>query len=394
MTLANPHLLPQGIEDILPDEAHAVEALRRSVLDLYRAWGYAFVITPFIEFSESLFTDAGNSLRAQTLNLTDPLSGKNLGIRADMTLQVARIATARIKSQAPCRLCYIGTVLRAQSDDFASSRSPIQLGCELYGDASIYADIEIIQLMLATLKAAHIDNITLDIGHVGVMQALLAELNLNASELAALLDIIDRRSKPDLQSWQQQQADNPNWAILAQLLDLNGGVEVLAQARQILAPNRAALAAVENLQQLVTELQKREADLNLHLDLADLHGYHYKTGVVFAAYVPQVGRALARGGRYDGIGAAFGKAREATGFSAHLKELSQAGDYQIAKTLPILAPQSNDGALLEMIASLRQAGHAVIQDSQTSINQERAQSLHCGALITQTAAGYQVTPLA
>lgn len=396
MSLANPWLLPQGIEDILPEEAHAIESLRRELLDLYQRWGYRQVITPFIEFTDSLLDEVGEDLGAQTFNLTDPISGKILGIRADITLQVARIDATRIKQQVPSRLSYIGTVLRSVSDEFASSRSPIQVGCELYGDDSIHADVEIILLMIATLRCANIQDITLDIGHVGVLRAVVSELNLSPIELERLLDILERKSIPELKDWQQQCAniDHSAQQLLGELLTLNGDISVVERARQLLGNNPQVTAALDNIAAILQQLILREPDISVHIDLADLHGYNYKTGVVFAAYVPEVGQALARGGRYDGIGAAFGNARAATGFSTHLKKLTQAGDYRHSLSMPILAPAGSDIALLAMIKDLRQSGAAVIQDCHSSIDLQRAQQLGCRAFIEATASGYQVTDLA
>lgn len=396
MASDNPWLLPQGIEEVLPDEARNVEHLRRCVLDAFQSWGYQQVITPFIEFVSSIPGEFGQDLDNQTLKLTDPISGQTLGVRADMTPQVARIDAHRLRQNVPTRLCYIDTILQAKSDEFASSRSPIQVGCELYGDASVNADVEVIRLMMHTLHLAHIENLTLDLGHVGVLQGVLAYCELKGADEKMLLDILDRKSAPELNDWLAGQNLSPEKTqVLRALPALNGDVSVLDTAKQVLAcAGDAVMNALENLIAITHAVKAHLPHLNIHIDVSEAHGYHYKTGVVFATYVPASGQALARGGRYDGIGEAFGRARPATGFSVHLKTLAHVGNIECALKQRILAPNLADAELNALITSLRETGEPVVyaQGDATPTRAE-AVALACDRIIAQVDGQWVVTPL-
>lgn len=394
MASDNPWLLPQGIEEVLPDEARNVEHLRRHLLDTFQSWGYQQVITPFIEFVSSIPGDFGQDLDNQTLKLTDPISGQTLGVRADMTPQVARIDAHRLRQNVPTRLCYIDTILQAKSDEFASSRSPIQVGCELYGDDSVNADVEVIRLMMETLNVANIQNLTLDVGHVGVLQGLLAYCELNSADEKTLLDILDRKSAPELNEWMSgQKLSSDKIDMLRALPLLNGDVAVLEKAKAILNPaGDAVLNALDNLIAITQQVSAHLPELNIHVDLSEAHGYDYKTGVVFAAYVPASGQALARGGRYDGIGEAFGRARPATGFSVHLKTLAHVGNIECALNQRILAPNAVDAELNTLIASLREAGESVVYALGEGAASD-ASALNCDRVITQVDGQWAVTSL-
>jgi ATP phosphoribosyltransferase regulatory subunit len=315
--------LPEGMEEWLPPMSWRQEALRRALLDHYRRRGYELVLTPLLEHLDALLTGAGSDLEQQTFKLTDPASGRLLGLRADMTPQAARIAARRYKDQKVVRLCYLGTVLRTRADSLGGARAPRQVGCELFGEAGIDGDLEILAIMLETLKRAAVPQVHLDLGHVGIYRAIAAKLELDADDEAALFGILQRKSAPDLAEFGRAQrlAGKPLDA-LAQLMELNGDARVLKQARATLARLGAAVdGGLDTLEQTVRALKRKFPKVPVHVDLAELRGYRYQTGMVFAAFAPGHGRELARGGRYDGVGREFGVPRPATGFSADLNEL-------------------------------------------------------------------------
>jgi len=357
-------LLPDGIEEVLPEEAARLEALRRRLLDTCAAWGYEQVVPPLIEFLDSLLTGAGHDLELQTFKLTDPLSGRLLGVRADMTPQVARIDAHNLKREQPSRLSYVGTVLRAYGDPLDKSRSPVQIGAELYGYGGVEADLEVIRLMLELLAQAGVLEVHLDMGHVGIYRGLARLAGLHQESEAELFDILQRKSRPDLVEFLAQ-CDCPESAKrpLASLLELNGSFEVLEQARQGLAGTGEMVGdALNTLIEVAEHLRCQYLALPIHFDLAELRGYHYHTGLVFAAFVPGHGREIARGGRYDDIGRAFGRARPAVGFSADLKQLLQLGRVITDHTRRrVLAPAGEDQALQDAIRQLRAEGWQVIQ---------------------------------
>lgn len=318
--------LPEGMEEWLPPASWRHEALRRTLLDCYRRRGYELILTPLVEHLDALLTGAGSDLEQQTFKLIDPASGRLLGVRADMTPQAARIAARRYADEKVVRLCYLGTVLRTQPDSPGGPRAPSQVGCELFGDASVAADIEIVQLMLETLKRAGVPDVHLDLGHVGIYRAIAAKLGLAADDEAALFGILQRKSLPDLAEFgRRQKLDGRALAALEELLDLNGDAGVLKRAAPLARLGSAVGRSLDTLEQTVRALRRRFPKVPVHVDLAELRGYRYQTGMVFAAFAPGHGRELARGGRYDGIGREFGVPRPATGFSADLNELLRLG---------------------------------------------------------------------
>ncbi len=322
-----PWMLPEGVEEALPPVSWRIEALRRALLDRYREQGYELILPPLLEHLDTLLTGAGSDLEGQTFKLTDPAGGRLLGLRADMTPQAARIATRHFADQAVVRLCYLGTVLRTRPDSLGGSRAPRQVGCEIFGEASISADLETLHLMLDTLRLAGIKTGHLDLGHVGIYRALAAKLGLDAAAETAVFDILQRKSQPDLRDFAAARRLAPSsLAGLAALMELNGDVTVLQRARHTLDLGDAAVAdALAAVEQAAAELKRVAPDVPLHIDLAELRGYRYQTGLVFAAFVPGHGREVARGGRYDGVGSEFGQSRPATGFSADLNELLRLG---------------------------------------------------------------------
>jgi ATP phosphoribosyltransferase regulatory subunit len=360
-------LLPEGIDEVLPAQAELLEQLRRQLLDTFTCWGYDLVIPPFVDFLDSLLTGSGHDLDLQTFKLTDQISGKLLGVRADMTPQVARIDAHNLKHDWPTRLCYVGTILHTLSDPLEKTRSPMQIGAEIYGHAGIESDYEIIGLMLETLALSGLENVHLDLGHVGIYRALVAEAGLNSQQESQLFDILQRKAGSELLELVQSLAiSDACKALFMALPKLHGGVEVLAKASDLFDysfSNVAISTALQDLQHIASKLSRDFPALQVSFDLAELRGYHYHTGLVFAAFIPQVGREIARGGRYDNIGKFFGRARAATGFSADLKmlvNLYKQGLQSAPKTI-IFAPYLDDPQLAETIRDLRASGHRVIQ---------------------------------
>jgi len=314
-------VLPEYVDDILPDEAQRIEDLRRTLLDHFRGHGYRMVQPPLIEHLDSLLTGTGHDLELQTFKVVDPLSGRLLGVRADMTPQVARIDAHLLNEPGVTRLCYAGSVLRTLASGGAQTREVLQIGAELYGDPGITADVEVLALLLSSLDAAAVPGLHLDLGHVGVYRALANGSHLAGnggdSELFAAMRTKDVPAVADLTA-KLPAAWRDAFVLLPTLY--GPAEEVLSRARARLpdTPSIAgALAALETLAR--TARDKVEA---VHIDLADLRGYHYQSGVSFSVFTAGERSAIGRGERYDGIGKAFGRARPATGFTLDLRQLA------------------------------------------------------------------------
>jgi len=369
-------LLPEGIEEMPPAQAERLERMRRSLLDQFHSWGYQLVLTPFIEYVESLLVGTGNEMDLQTFKFVDQISGRMLGIRADMTPQVARIDACRLKQDVPTRLCYMGTVLHTRAQGFDGNRSPLQMGAELYGHAGAESDVEILNLTVATLACAGISDIHIDLGHVGIYRTLMRELGFNQEQEMELFDALQRKDIPGIDIFLQQcKISGAQHDMLVALPQLNGDRDVLARARKILvAAGKEVSNAIDNLERIADLAEKRMPNIPLNFDIAELRGYQYQTGVVFATYVPGYGQEVARGGRYDEIGAAFGRARPATGFSTDLKTLLELGSQDDATAPGILAPYtSDDSSLLAKIAELRKAGERVVESLPEQVSDPIAQ---------------------
>lgn len=385
-------LLPEGIEELLPEQAEHLERHRRELLDLFASWGYRLVITPIIEHLESLLIGTGRDLELQTFKLTDQLTGRLLGVRADITPQVARIDAHSLKSKAPTRLCYMGTVLHTRPQGFARTRSPFQVGAELYGHATIDSDVEILQLMVESLKLAGFDRPYIDLGHVGVFRGLAREAKLDPEQEQVLFDALQRKARPEMAACLDSLPIPADYRrMLLALVDLSGDAAVLAEARETLrAAGDAVRRALDNLEQIAALARRRMPDAVLQFDLAELRGYHYQTGVVFAAFVPGHGQEIARGGRYDDIGRAFGGARPATGFSTDLETLIMLSPQRKERRGTILAPAEDDPALQAVVAQLRGQGERVCMQlpGQSGTAQDmgcdRVLERHDGAWVVKT----------
>ena len=349
-------LLPEYIEDVLPAEAAQIEHLRRSLLDLFEVHGYQFVIPPMMEYLESLITGVGHDLDLATFKVVDQLTGRLMGVRADITPQAARIDAHMLNNQGVTRLCYAGSVLRTNPDGLAQTRQPMQLGAELFGHAGVEGDIEIQRLMVKTLQVSGIKALQIDFNHVGIFDALMKNTD----------PIFEKQLYQALQSKDQTEVkaltkdfDAVTRDALCALTELNGDVAILAEAAKRLPKTPAITKALAELLQVSDQL--KDLDVGVSFDLAELRGYHYHSGMVFAAYAKGCPGPLALGGRYDEVGQAFGRARPATGFSLDLRGLVKALPPSNVKQC-ILAPYGNDDSLIKKIDELRKSGEKVVQE--------------------------------
>ena len=355
----NRWLLPEDIADVLPAQARKVESLRRSILDLYQSYGYELVSPPILEFLDSLLTGTGSDLNLQTFKLVDQLSGRTLGLRADITPQVARIDAHLLNRAGVTRLCYAGSVAHARTPVGSSSREQLQLGAEIYGCASWEADFEAITLLLKTLDVAGLKKVYLDLSHAGILTGILADQKLDKDTVEPLYGFLQSKDHPRLRQWATCLPAKVADVLLA-LTELNGPcAEVLANAKKVLPKHSAVDQALADLERIVS-VSKANNNLELSIDLADLRGYQYHSGVMFAAYVDGLPQPIARGGRYDQVGQAFGRSRPATGFSLDLLTLASLSPLDVRK-MAILAPWVQDPALEKAIADLRNGGEVVIQ---------------------------------
>jgi ATP phosphoribosyltransferase regulatory subunit len=364
----NRWLLPDGVQETLPPDAQAVELLRRKILQTYHLWGYDLVMPAMIEYMDSLLTGTAQSMDTKTFALVDQLSGKQMGVRSDMTPQVARIDAHLLANDQGnkriTRLCYCGHLLHAQAEGITSSRTPLQIGAEIFGSNSIAADIEVVCLMVETLHTAGLDGISVDIGHVGVFRSLVCNTSLDSDQENRLFDMLQRKSVPELRDYLAQlPLDERLRNQIYQLALLNGDVSILQQAREVYADSTDDLiASLDYMLAVVKGVQSKFPDTLIHCDLSELRGYSYHTGLVFAAFLPGQGREIARGGRYDDVGSVFGNARPATGFSADLLILYQLSRAEVNSEPGILAPVSDDPALEQAIQLLRKDRQRVVID--------------------------------
>ena len=355
----NRWLLPEDIADVLPVEARKVETLRRAILDLYQSYGYELVAPPLLEFLDSLLTGTGSDLNLQTFKLVDQLSGRTLGLRADMTPQVARIDAHLLNRTGVTRLCYAGPVAHARTPVGSTAREELQLGAEIYGCATWEADFEAITLLLKTLSIAGVEKVYLDLSHAGILTGILADQKLDKEAIESLYGLLQSKDRPRLRQWAASLPVKTSEALMA-LTELNGPcAEVLAKAKKALPKHAAIDQALTDLERLIAAVSA-SSGLELNIDLADLRGYQYHSGVMFAVYVDNLPQPIARGGRYDHVGQAFGRSRPATGFSLDLLTLASLSPLR-ARKLAIAAPWLNDAQLNQVIATLRSQGEVVIQ---------------------------------
>lgn len=362
MKTQNSWILPEGIEEVLPPRAEQLHKLCREIIDLYTTWGYQLVIPPLIEYMDSLLTGTGKDLDLQIFKLTDQLNGRLMGIRADTTPQVARIDAHNLKRKVPTRLCYLETVLHTRPEYTGGNRSPLQVGAELYGHKGIESDTEVLCLMIETLKQAGIENIHVDLGHVGIYHHLLRMAKLNEETEAELFDVIQRKAMPELNDMitgGALSAKTGKW--FKALITANGSIKDFKKSSKLFEELNSDLKhCLQELAGVSALVGKKMPEVSLNFDFAELRGYHYHTGIVFTAYVPGEGQGIAFGGRYDDIGSAFGHARPATGFSTDIKTLLGLSTREVESSLGIYAPCSDDASQQEVIDSLREQGEIVI----------------------------------
>ena len=366
MTKANRWLLPDGVDEILPPQANRLESLRREILDLYSTWGYELVMTPLIEFLDSLLILPSNELQLQTFKIVDQLTGRGMGVRADITSQVARIDAHVLQQDAPTRLCYADSVLHTKPQSLLGSRSPLMVGAELYGHTGIDSDIEVISLMLLTLERAGINNPRLALGHVSFYRALIKGADLTPELEQKLFAALQSKASGEIDHLVGH--SNPALAAnLKGLASLHGDISVLDRAVSELDSSDPALAAsIAQLRDVSEAINRRFPGQTLYFDLGEMCGFEYHTGIVFAAYIPGYGQAIANGGRYDDIGEIFGRARAATGFAADLKTLLAEGKALDLGLTAISAPADRCPELAKKIKELRCQGEVVI----TALNGE------------------------
>ncbi len=388
MSKSDRWLLPDGVEELLPPQAWSAESLRRKLLDLYRLWGYELISPPLIEYLESLLTGTGNDLDLQTFKVTDQLTGRLMGVRADITPQAARIDAHCWKKKGVSRLCYADSVLHTTPENQMTGRSPIQVGCELFGSRSLASDIEIIRLMIETIAMTGSDQLHLDLSHVGLFKGLIADIDISADNEKLLTDAVRRKSLPDVSALLAEMQIAASAAErLKSLPGLIGGIEILDTAQDLFADaNEAATAAIAELKQICQHIAAMYPNLSISIDLADLRGYHYHTGLVFTGYVKGCGRVLAKGGRYDAIGQVFGRARAATGFSCDLKSLVEIANVEEIPRA-IYAPAASDAELIKTVASLR-ITERVIQGFED--DKVTPAELGCDRVLVKTDSGWVV----
>ncbi len=391
MTYADRWLLPDGVEEILPAQARPIEQLRRRLLDLYSSWGYDLVIPPLLEYTDSLLIGLGRDLDLLTFKVTDQLSGRTLGIRADITPQTARMDAHSFIREGANRLCYAGHVVHARPKNPLATRTPIQAGVEYYGEPGLAADIEVVSLLLESLVLAGLPRQHIDLGHVGIYRALADFARLSQEQETAFFDLLQRKAMTEMRAWLAVHVPAPRAAeLLLALPGLAGDAAVLDQAKALFAGDcPEAVAAVEQLADIARAVAPRFPQAELYFDLGELRGYHYLTGPVFAAFAPGYGNPIASGGRYDHIGEVFGRARPATGFAVDITALSKLGLLAPPASAGIFAVLDGSDAQWRAISELRRRGERVVCGS--AEEDPRAQG--CDRRLGASKNGYGLLPL-
>ena len=347
-------VLPDHIADVLPSEARHIEELRRLYLDTARRFGYELVMPPLLEYIESLLSGTGRTLNLQTFKLVDQLSGRTLGLRADTTPQVARIDAHLLNRVGVTRLCYCGPVLHTRPDRPFATREPLQFGAEIYGHAGLEADLEIIELALTALDAVALKNVSLDLSDARIVPALLSGVSISSDARDALHQALAAKDLTSIQVLAKELPSNIQKALV-ELVQMYGDISVLSQAEKTFSAWPTIVQSIQELRHIAQAFKH----VHITFDLADLRGYGYYSGVRFAMFVAGTNDALVRGGRYDEVGAVFGRKRPAVGFSLDLKELISAVPAQPLKAA-IRAPWGVEDGLREALAQLRGQGETVV----------------------------------
>ncbi|MDR3371802.1 ATP phosphoribosyltransferase regulatory subunit [Rhodoferax sp.] len=375
-------VLPDHIADVLPSEARHIEELRRDLLDAARCYGYELVMPPLLEHLESLLTGAGVALDLQTFKLVDQLSGRMMGLRADSTPQVARIDAHLLNRAGVTRLCYCGPVLHTLPGAPHATREPLQFGAEIYGHAGLEADIEVLNLALDCLKAAKVQSPSVDLADARLVKSMLSGLSLDASQLAPLYAALAAKDSPELAMLTRDLPEHIRQGLLT-LVQLYGDASVLDEAEKALPPLPGVAEALQNLKRLASHLPS----VQVTFDLADLQGYAYYTGARYAIYAPSASGALARGGRYDQVGAVFGRNRPAAGFSLDLKTIVSAVATRPLQAA-IRAPWRDEPALAAAIVSLRSRGEVVVCEFPG--HESEVDEFHCDRELVEAAGQWLV----
>ena len=362
MRAGNKWLLPEGIEEVLPPRAAQLDALCRRIIDQFAGWGYELVMPPLLEYLDTLFPGADDDLELQTFKVIDQMNGKLMGVRADTTPQVARIEAHNLQRNRPSRLCYIGPVLRTLPDSPGGTRSLLQTGAELYGHQGLESDAEVLALMLKTLRLAGLQNVHVDIGHVGIIQGLTGPMRLDSDQEAGLFACLQRKATDEMRTMLNRwNLNNEYGAALLRLMELEGDAGTLGEVKDNLKPCGATLCGyVEELEQIAQLTARQVRHAPLYFDVTELQGYHYHTGMTFVAYVPGESAGVAFGGRYDGVCEAFGRSRPATGFSTDAIKLFELIPPPRAQKKGIYAPNSAAPGLYGLVDGLREQGETVI----------------------------------
>ncbi len=386
--------LPAGVDQVLAPRARQLEMLRRHVLDVFHSWGFDYVEPPIIEFADSLLVGGDESLDLQTLKVVDQKSGRLLGVRSDMTAQAVRIDAhnqQRNPTGAPARLCYAGTVVHAVPFGVHGSRVPLKAGAEIFGVADSSADAEVVALLVDILQRSGMDEPTVVLGHMGIYRALVADLGLDATLAAALLAAMQSKSETDIIELLPAGAARD---LLVRLPTLMGGASVFADARSAIGSQHPkALAALDELEKLAAMVNDRCQSLQLRFDLAELAGFGYHNGPLFSAYHPQVGNAIARGGRYDNLGEAFGSSpRAATGFDVNLQPLLDSAKQELGDIQSGIWVSAEDVPAARSAAEiqrLRAAGHRVV----VALTADELPPAGCTEQLIQNAGTWSLQPL-
>ena len=350
--------LPEGIDELTGDQANACESARRALLDLYQSWGYDIVVPPMIEYADNLVLNS-KSVDDKTFKFLDSVSARMLGVHSDITPQIARIDSKRVNSEEIKRYCYINAILQTKADDFYASRSPIQAGIELYGFKGIDADIEVIVLMLSSLRLLNLSKPTLSLGNTAIFNGLCDSAHLNSNDKVALRDIFKRKSIPDLDNFlSQNQIKESN--KFKSLISLDGDEKILDEALEVFKGMPTIIDAIDDLRKLNDFF--KDYDTELMFDLGEVKAYEYHDGIVFAAYSEKYSKAIAQGGRYDGLSQSFDSPREATGFSFDLKFLIHQQAIGLNNKKVLNAPNIANPDFIELINQLRAQGHIIRTD--------------------------------
>lgn len=361
MTYADRWLLPDGVEEILPAEAKAIDTLRRRLLDLYSSWGYDMVIPPLLEYTDSLLIGLGRDVDLLTFKVMDQLTGRTLGIRADITPQTARMDAHSFHRTGANRLCYAGHVVHTRPKNPLATRTPIQAGLEFYGEAGGSADIEVVSLLLESLRVAGLPKLHIDLGHVGIYRAIAAAANLSSVQEDAFFELLQRKAMTEIREWVAANlAGSAHAELFLALPNLAGSKTILQTARALFAQVPTAIEAVDQLAAVASVIEQRYPAAEMYFDLGELRGYHYLTGMVFAAFAPNYGNPIASGGRYDHIGEVFGRARPATGFAVDITAISKLGLLTKSSIAAIAVVDQQNAQQWQAIQALRAQGERVV----------------------------------